>query len=158
MKLLFKVFAATTIIMVTAFSFISCNQDNGYISQKVPIFNKNVFIVSGSLKEDTVYEKYNENISIFTVFVKKGKESIASINTNFGNTYIKDGNTVIGKIEYKNNEVYRISMTGWCTITKDESGKHKKAYIIKGEGNKNYPYTLQISIMGEDSPGPIIIK
>lgn len=62
MKSLFKVFAATTIIMVTAFSFISCNQDNGYISQKVPIFNKNVFIVSGSLKEDTVYEKYNENI------------------------------------------------------------------------------------------------
>ena len=38
MKSLFKVFAATTIIMVTAFSFISCNQDNGYISLNSAVF------------------------------------------------------------------------------------------------------------------------
>ena len=158
MKLLFKVFVATAIIIVATFSFSSCNKDNGYISQEIPTPNKRTFIVTASDKEDTLYMKYTPYFRITQIHIKKGNTNIASSYTDNKNTEIKAENNVIGIIEYKDGEVYKITMNDWCTITKDESGKHKKAYLIKGLGAKTYPYTIDLVFFGREAPNGVEIK
>ena len=158
MKLLFKVFVATAIIIVATFSFSSCNKDNGYISQEIPTPNKRTFIVTASDKEDTLYMKYTPYFRITQIHIKKGNTNIATSYTDNKNTEIKAENNVIGIIEYKDGEVYKITMNDWCTITKDESGKHKKAYLIKGLGVKTYPYTIDLVFFGREAPNGVEIK
>ena len=158
MKLLFKVFVATAIIIVAPFSFSSCNKDNGYISQEIPTPNKRTFIVTASDKEDTLYMKYTPYFRITQIHIKKGNTNIATSYTDNKNTEIKAENNVIGIIEYKDGEVYKITMNDWCTITKDESGKHKKAYLIKGLGAKTYPYTIDLVFFGREAPNGVEIK
>ena len=158
MKLLFKVFVATAIIIVATFSFSSCNKDNGYISQEIPTPNKRTFIVTASDKEDTHYMKYTPDFRITQIHIKKGNTNIATSYTDNKNTEIKAENNVIGIIEYKDGEVYKITMNDWCTITKDESGKHKKAYLIKGLGAKTYPYTIDLVFFGREAPNGVEIK
>lgn len=158
MKLLFKVFVATAIIIVATFSFSSCNKDNGYISQEIPTPNKRTFIVTASDKEDTLYMKYTPYFRITQIHIKKGNTNIATSYTDNKNTEIKAENNVIGIIEYKDGEVYKITMNDWCTITKDESGKHKKAYHIKGLGAKTYPYTIDLVFFGREAPNGVEIK
>ena len=158
MKLLFKVFVATAIIIVATFSFSSCNKDNGYISQEIPTPNKRTFIVTASDKEDTLYMKYTPYFRITQIHIKKGNTNIAPSYTDNKNTEIKAENNVIGIIEYKDGEVYKITMNDWCTITKDESGKHKKAYLIKGLGAKTYPYTIDLVFFGREAPNGVEIK
>lgn len=158
MKLLFKVFVATAIIIVATFSFSSCNKDNGYISQEIPTPNKRMFIVTASDKEDTLYMKYTPYFRITQIHIKKGNTNIATSYTDNKNTEIKAENNVIGIIEYKDGEVYKITMNDWCTITKDESGKHKKAYLIKGLGAKTYPYTIDLVFFGREAPNGVEIK
>ncbi|MBF1556769.1 hypothetical protein [Segatella salivae] len=158
MKLLFKVFVATAIIIVATFSFSSCNKDNGYISQEIPTPNKRTFIVTASDKEDTLYMKYTPYFRITQIHIKKGNTNIATSYTDNKNTEIKAENNVIGIIEYKDGEVYKITMNDWCTITKEESGKHKKAYLIKGLGAKTYPYTIDLVFFGREAPNGVEIK
>ena len=158
MKLLFKVFVATAIIIVATFSFSSCNKDNGYISQEIPTPNKRTFIVTASDKEDTLYMKYTPYFRITQIHIKKGNTNTATSYTDNKNTEIKAENNVIGIIEYKDGEVYKITMNDWCTITKDESGKHKKAYLIKGLGAKTYPYTIDLVFFGREAPNGVEIK
>ena len=158
MKLLFKVFVATAIIIVATFSFSSCNKDNGYISQEIPTPNKRTFIVTASDKEDTLYMKYTPYFRITQIHIKKGNTNIATSYTDNKTTEIKAENNVIGIIEYKDGEVYKITMNDWCTITKDESGKHKKAYLIKGLGAKTYPYTIDLVFFGREAPNGVEIK
>lgn len=158
MKLLFKVFVATAIIIVATFSFSSCNKDNGYISQEIPTPNKRTFIVTASDKEDTLYMEYTPYFRITQIHIKKGNTNIATSYTDNKNTEIKAENNVIGIIEYKDGEVYKITMNDWCTITKDESGKHKKAYLIKGLGAKTYPYTIDLVFFGREAPNGVEIK
>ena len=158
MKLLFKVFFATAIIIVATFSFSSCNKDNGYISQEIPTPNKRTFIVTASDKEDTLYMKYTPYFRITQIHIKKGNTNIATSYTDNKNTEIKAENNVIGIIEYKDGEVYKITMNDWCTITKEESGKHKKAYLIKGLGAKTYPYTIDLVFFGREAPNGVEIK
>ena len=158
MKLLFKVFVATAIIIVATFSFSSCNKDNGYISQEIPTPNKRTFIVTASDKEDTLYMKYTPYFRITQIHIKKGNTNIATSYTDNKNTEIKAENNVIGIIEYKDGEVYKITMNDWCTITKDKSGKHKKAYLIKGLGAKTYPYTIDLVFFGREAPNGVEIK
>ena len=158
MKLLFKVFVATAIIIVATFSFSSCNKDNGYISQEIPTPNKRTFIVTASDKEETRYMKYTPYFRITQIHIKKGNTNIATSYTDNKNTEIKAENNVIGIIEYKDGEVYKITMNDWCTITKDESGKHKKAYLIKGLGAKTYPYTIDLVFFGREAPNGVEIK
>ena len=158
MKLLFKVFVATAIIIVATFSFSSCNKDNGYISQEIPTPNKHTFIVTASDKEDTLYMKYTPYFRITQIHIKKGNTNIATSYTDNKNTEIKAENNVIGIIEYKDGEVYKITMNDWCTITKDESGNHNKAYLIKGLGAKTYPYTIDLVFFGRESPNGVEIK
>ena len=158
MKLLFKVFVATAIIIVATFSFSSCNKDNGYISQEIPTPNKRTFIVTASDKEDTLYMKYTPYFRITQIHIKKGNTNIATSYTDNKNTEIKAENNVIGIIEYKDGEVYKITMNDWCTITKDESGKHKKAYLIKGLDAKTYPYTIDLVFFGREAPNGVEIK
>lgn len=158
MKLLFKVFVATAIIIVATFSFSSCNKDNGYISQEIPTPNKRTFIVTASDKEDTLYMKYTPYFRITQIHIKKGNTNKATSYTDNKNTEIKAENNVIGIIEYKDGEVYKITMNDWCTITKDESGKHKKAYLIKGLGAKTYPYTIDLVFFGREAPNGVEIK
>ena len=158
MKLLFKVFVATAIIIVATFSFSSCNKDNGYIPQEIPTPNKRTFIVTASDKEDTLYMKYTPYFRITQIHIKKGNTNIATSYTDNKNTEIKAENNVIGIIEYKDGEVYKITMNDWCTITKDESGKHKKAYLIKGLGAKTYPYTIDLVFFGREAPNGVEIK
>ena len=158
MKLLFKVFVATAIIIVATFSFSSCNKDNGYISQEIPTPNQHTFLVTASDKEDTLYMKYTPYFRITQIHIKKGNTNIATSYTDNKNTEIKAENNVIGIIEYKDGEVYKITMNDWCTITKDESGKHKKAYLIKGLGAKTYPYTIDLVFFGREAPNGVEIK
>lgn len=158
MKSIIKVAVFSVIIIFSALSLSSCDKNNGYISQEVPIPNKNVFNATGTTRTDTLYMKYTPDFYIRDISVKKGNTGVGHVRTQPGATEIKDGNKVIGHIEYKDGEVYKISMDGWCTILKDESGKHKKAYLIKGEGAASYPYIVELWFWGKESPAYVTIK
>lgn len=150
LKTSFKAIAFALLLI----GFASCNR---YIERGYPRPNKDVFAVSETVGEDTLYSFLNQDFSIYDFLLKKNNVEVAKIAAKDGLKEIKDGKKTIGNIEYKNGEFYKISINGWCTIRKDESGKHKKAYIIKGEGAKDSPYTMYLAMMA-DKPVTITIK
>lgn len=156
MKTIIKAILSAAVIFLVALSFTSCGEKYSWTTY--PVVNKNIFEVTGSVKEDTLYDIYDENIKIDAVHVGKGEEWLDEVPVNENSSEIKDGDAVVGNIEYKNNEIYKISFKGWCTITKDESGKHAKAFLIKGEGAQKRPYSLYLWVSVDSGPAQIEIK
>ncbi|HEY9542257.1 hypothetical protein [Prevotella sp.] len=139
------------LLAVMAFCLSSCAKD----TMEVYAFpNKYSLTVTEKNGKDTLYSTTSTQLDINGVWILKS-DGTYLLNDDIENkTEIRDGQKLIGKIEYDGNTVSKIEIPDWCAITRFKRKRKQYAYAVEYFGRKNPQIMMTLYYIG----GAIKIK
>ena len=120
------------LLAILSLSFVACETELGPVKDATPVVNKNWFFNMGTNNIDTLYS-LNEKFYIHGVSVddKDNGETLSLGSCYNKDTELKNGEELIGRIEYNEDDVVTlIEVFNVCKIKLIEKKGAKTAYEI----------------------------
>ncbi|HEY9542258.1 hypothetical protein [Prevotella sp.] len=149
-KQLFTMIIACVLAVMTFF-LSSCAKDS---MEVYPYLNTRELTVTGKIGKDTLYSFNSTSPDINSVWIQKADGTILLNYKSENKNEIRDGQKLIGKIEYDGNTVSKIEIPDWCVITRFKRKRKQYAYAVEYFGRKNPQIMMDLYYTG----GAIEIK
>ena len=128
-----KLIFPALMLMAGMLVFTSCSDDDD-MNDKFPMLNKKTFELNEAGDRDTLYTTDNGRYHIDRVFMYSGSSAVGETNFKNHENQLKNGNEVIGSVEYSGGELLRVSADDWFELKKISVKGHDRAYEITRTG------------------------
>ena len=128
-----KIIYSVMLLIAGAVSFTSCSDDDD--NDKFPMLNKQSFVLTAVGDKDTLYTTDNGDYRLERVVMHSGEKEVGETLFGRQDKELKNGNEVIGSVEYSGGNVSRVSANDWFELKKIDVKGHDKAYEITRTGD-----------------------
>lgn len=153
-----QTFSLISAIALSGLALASCEKEGPEMPYLVP--NKWLISLTETQQRDSIFvinsKKYY--IDAITIAKYEGREILCEEEAREKETVLKNDTAVFGNIIYDDDEISKIEINNWCTLTRAHDPKLGKLYIVEPHKQITRDKAITIWLKGDKGPTSVTIE